>query len=369
MTYKFNLFLVLVLMDCSEDPGESLGIPSYPKEVTGVVFDSDTLTLEIPGTFHELPIGRYSLNVRYPDIMCGFDERNRQIEIFDFSSYHYLDSIPIPEKGPNGTAQVTSVYYHNPDSIFVLDAVENRVLLYNSNGIIQQVVHMTGQSAFRGLHPHNNNNECPIFYSGGKVYFTLRSLSKNGDYTIPLIGYYDMKTQRFGTLDISYPSHYHTGYFGFYEYINTSFINDRLYINYPADPKIYIYDLEGELLKIVDPGEDFPVVQPIAGVSGSQIPDANTQMNHLFQNPLYHRLMPLAGGKYFLHNGRDVVPEDREGTLFAFTILYNQDFSQMHVIRKNLYPFSIGNDYFYYALDIEQSDRQQLEQWQIVEWK
>src|SRR5690625_7744786 len=129
--------------------------------------------------------------------------------------------------------------------------------------------------------------------------------STYGDYTIPLNCYYHLKTDQFENLNISYPPHYHKGYFGFYEYINTSFINDRLYINYPTEPKIYIYDLEGNLLKIVDPGEEFAVVQPIAGVSGSQIPDANTQMNHLSQNQLYHRLMPLAGGKYFLHNGRD----------------------------------------------------------------
>lgn len=130
--------------------------------------------------------------------------------------------------------------------------------------------------------------------------------------------------------------------------------------------QIYVYDLDGRLLKKVDPGPDFPIAKPIPDVIGDQIPDAMTHMDHLTKNPLYHRLMPVRKGQYYIQNGRDAVPPDRGSTTFAFTIVYSHDFSQMYVIHRNLYPFSTGNNYFYYALPVEQSDSQKLERWKIL---
>lgn len=362
------IFYILLFISCKMETIEPV-VNITPEVTDNFGFQIDTIEITIPGTFHELPIGAYSLNPDQPNIMCGYDGRNNQLEIYNFATGLYTDSIPIPREGPNSTTNISSVYYHNRDSIFVLDVVEHRILIYNTNGKVSKIVNIDNEAdqshPLWGLHAYNNNNECPIYYHQNKMYFTLRTTYKEGDYSIPVIGYYNFELDTFGALDISYPPVYQTGYFGFYEYINVSFIGETIYINFPVSALIYIYDLQGNLLKKVNPGPDFAVTTPISGASASQIPTAMEHMNHLNANPLYHRLMPVSQGRYFIQNGRYAVPTDRQSTIFAFTIVYNHDFSQMNVIERNLFPFAIGNDYFYYTLPIEKSDIQQLERWHI----
>lgn len=368
MRYVLLIFSLLFVIACNHDPNPTTTIIT-PEVTDNFGFQIDTIEITIPGTFHELPIGAYSLNMDHPDIMCGYDGRNNQLEIFNFATRLYTDSIPIPREGPNSTTNISSVYFHNRDSIFVLDVVEHRILIYNSKGKVSKIVNINNEAdqshPLWDLHAYNNNNECPIYYHRNKMYFTLRTTYKEGDYSIPVIGYYDFENDAFGVLDISYPPIYQTGYFGFYEFINVSFIGETIYINFPVSALIYIYDLKGNLLKKVNPGPDFPVTEPIPGAYATQIPKAMEHMNHLNANPLYHRLMPVSQGRYFIQNGRLPVPADRQSTIFAFTIVYNHDFSQMHVIERNLFPFAIGNEYFYYTLPIDQSDSQQLERWHI----
>jgi len=356
--HKF-LYLILfpaLFWGCTEK--QNIPVKEITQDkVDEMEFQVDTLTIHIPGAFHELPIGNYSLSPDHPEIMCGFDGRNHQIEIFNFKSGLYTDSIPIPRKGPNSTTNVSSVFYQKRDSIFLLDVEKHRILIYNSSGEAFRTIPIDNEGDTRhplfGVHAHNNNNECPIYFHQDRIYFTLRSTYKEGDYSIPLIGYYDFKNEEFGTLDISYPPIYQTGYFGFYEYINVSFMFGKIFVNFPVSGKIYVYDLDGKLLEQIDPGLDFPVAKPIPNVTANQIPDAMTHMDHLSENPLYHRLMPVMQGKYFIQNGREAVPADRGSTIFAFTIIYSHDFSYMYVIHRNLYPFSTGNDYFYYTLPVE----------------
>ena len=83
-----------------------------------------------------------------------------QLEIYNFATGLYTDSIPIPREGPNSPTNISSVYYHNRDSIFVLDVVEHRILIYNTNGKVSKIVNIDNEAdqshPLWGLHAYNN---------------------------------------------------------------------------------------------------------------------------------------------------------------------------------------------------------------------
>lgn len=136
-----------------------------------------------------------------------------------------IDTVLLYQERPNAIQDnmIGSIYYHNKDSIFVLQHIPNRLLIINSNAEIkwQQDLNeiFNRNSRLTGLLAFGWFDRIGIYFHSGKLYFGLRQNQADQDFAAPMIGYFDFETDEINTLDIHYPEFYTTNaLLGYYSY-------------------------------------------------------------------------------------------------------------------------------------------------------
>ncbi len=335
-----------------------------PEETDEVSITIDTIRVNTPGTTREFPYHFPSLDFS-GRTFAGLDGRTGMINVFDLPGLKLIDSIQLYQEGPNTIQKnmVGAIYYHNRDSIFILQHVPNRLLLIDHEAVIRCQVDV--KEVFRrdslpdGLMAFSWFDRIGTYYQDHKLYFALRQNRAEQDFLAPMIGYYDFKSDQIKTLDIHYPEFYiNNENVGSYGFPSIHFYENNIMITYPYSSEIFVYDMKGDLRRFIRSPSRFKV--------GKAAEPSQGKRAHAMSNPYYYGVQPLKNGDYYVQLGRGSLPEDPENANYNFTIIYNHDFTKYHVIDKNEQPISFGGEYFYYPLPQEETGYQLMERYKVV---
>src|SRR5690625_4065319 len=362
MKRVFYIILCISFMGCSGSTDDSNVIsPTEHDDIA--IEDIDTVMIETPGTSREFPYLFPSLDYS-EEHFVGLDERTGSINIYNLPELTHRTSIPLHQEGPHEIQKnmIGAIYYHNNDSIFILQHIPYRLLIINDDSEIIWRLDLkdefSKEPAWKDWMAYGWFDRIGIYFKNNKLYFAIGQNLVEKDYTQPMVGYYDFDAHSVSFLDISYPDFFTSdGLIGYYNYPGITFFQDEIIITYPYSSEIFIYDLEGHLKKSI-------TSLPNMKTGKTQAPDEET-MAHFQANPFYMEVKPIQNGKYFLRHGNDPEPDDPENTVYKYTILYNSDFTKYSIIRKNEKPVSFGGEYIYYPLAQEVSEYQLLERYKI----
>jgi len=335
-----------------------------PKETDDVSITIDTIRVSTPGTTREFPYRWPSMDFS-GTIFAGLDERTGVINIFELPELKLIDTIQLFQEGPNTIQKnmVGAIYYHNKDSIFILQHVPNRLLMIDHGAVIRWQVDV--KEVFRrdslpdGLMAFGWFDDIGTYYHDHKLYFALRQNQAEQDFHAPMIGYYDFIGDHIRTLDIHYPEFYtNNENVGSYGFPSIHFYENNFMITYPYSTETYVNDLKGNLRRVIQSSSRF--------TEGKAAEPSQGKRTHAMNNPYYYGVQPLKNGNYYIQLGREPLPEDPENEKYNFTIIYNHDFTKYHVIDKNEIPLSFGGEYFYYPVPQEETGYQLMERYKLV---
>ncbi|MBY5960191.1 DUF4221 family protein [Membranicola marinus] len=359
----FYLFpSILILLACTNPPDNEVRTV-MPEETDEISITIDTIRVNTPGTTREFPYYFPSLDFS-GNTFAGLDERTGKINVFKLPELELIDTIQLYQEGPNTIQKnmVGAIYYHNQDSIFILQHIPKRLLLIDHDAVIQWQVDVT--EAFKrdslpdGLMPVGWFDRIGTYYENDKLYFAIRQEQAEQDFLTPMIGYYDFRSDHIKTLDIHYPAFYTKNEnVGTYGFPGIQFYENNFLITYPYSTETFVYDQNINLLKTIQSPSRFEV--------GKAAEPAQGRRAHAMSNPYYYNVQPLKNGSYYVQLGREPLPEDPKSEIFNFTIIYNHDFTKYHVIDKNEAPISFGGEYFYYPIPQEETEYQSMERYKV----
>lgn len=228
-----------------------------------------TLTLEQSKAI-TIPInsksGDFSLLNQYYNSGTGIEYL---IHINPFPSnpnYLFLDNIsspnsPIrlefPVEGPNGIGSMTDFYFHNFDSIFVVDRYAYSLSLVDSSANLLRKYRLNhSQSNYPGdesVLPYFTSNSQAI--KRGEILYLPgipdKESFESGYSKHNLLMVLNLDTGEL-TYMLGYPSKYKSGFWGGYDHIIPSISEtddlNKLLISYPIDDSVYIFDLSKQEL-------------------------------------------------------------------------------------------------------------------------
>lgn len=357
----FCWLITLILHSCMDDKPEALSV--MPDKTNDVELHMDTLQIETPGTTREFPYRFPSFDYSN-QVFAGLDERTNSINVYDSGPFTISKSIRLHDTGPHAIQvnMVGSVWYHNSDSIFVLQHIPNRLVIVNSNSEIIWQKDLKelfeADKHLKGLMAYALFEKVTMYYRKGKAYFGLRQNQASQDFSNPMIGYYDFEKDKIFTLDIHYPEFYTSNEdVGSYHFPYITWYGDSILFVFPYSPEIFIYDLKGHLQMHVQRPTEFSV--------GKAPENGESKRSHLLHNPLYLGIPPVQDGQYYVLYSRDEIPVEPDNENFEATIVYNHDFSKYFVLDTNESPYTFGGRYFYYPLIPEESGYQLLQRYKV----
>lgn len=338
-------------------------IEVLPKEIESVTINIDTIKIETPGTIREFPY-RFPSYDYSGQTFAGLDERTNSINVYDVGSLHVLNSINLQNSGPHAIQgnMIGSVWYHSPDSIFVLQNIPNRIMIVNNKAEIiwerDLSVIFKENKKLNGLIAYGLLDRVTMYFQKDKVYFAFRQNQINQDFEFPLVGYYDFEKDDIFTLNIQYPEFYKKSEdVGSYQFPNITWYENSIIVVYPYSPEIFMYDLKGNL--------QLHVQRPAIFKVGDVPERSGSNRQHFLNNPLYRIIQPVQDGQYYILLSQQKTPTNPETEIYRTTIIYNRDFTKFTTINKNEPPISFGGEYFYYPIPPEQSEYQLMERYRI----
>ncbi len=353
-------------MACLEDPVSPEKIYTAT-EITDLEMKVDTIKFTIPAEVKHFPYRIHSKNYDRPEIFCGYQRKGNRINIFDLGERKIKKSINLDTHGPNSFSflDLTSVLYKNNDSIFIMD--RNSIALIDGEGEVRKriLIREHGfERVFPGLKWYSTmNNGQACFYHEDKLYFATRPFDRNvRDST--LMGYYDFKRDRFSKLPIYFPEEYKEANYGWHNAIQFTYFDEKLIVNFPIMPDVFIYDLEGNLLRRVSiESNKLGRCRPLE----VERPSPEEGLEFIRSNPNYAGIMPINNGNYFVMPGIKPIPENPSpDDNIRFCVIFDRDFEHYYYWKEGGTPFGQGGPYFYqHDSDLTGNYEQYLERWWV----
>src|SRR5690625_1626173 len=138
---------------------------------------------------------------------------------------------------------IGAIYYHNNDSIFILQHMPNRLLIINDDSEIIWRLDLkdefSKEPAWKDWMAYGWFDRIGIYFKNNKLYFAIGQNLVEKDYTQPMVGYYDFDAHSVSFLDISYPDFFTSdGLIGYYNYPGFTFFQDDIIITFPYSSEI-----------------------------------------------------------------------------------------------------------------------------------
>ncbi|WP_236974496.1 DUF4221 family protein [Membranihabitans maritimus] len=362
----FIAFLVSLIFGCRDKEGGEGSLVITPELTEDFSLEVDTVKLMTPGTSPAFPYLVWSQDYSDRGLFTGLDMKQHTLYFLDTKKMEYQSSLKLYEDGPNEITpnMVGGIYYHNPDSIFVLQNTPNRLIMVNGEGERELFIELKDafkeDSVFNGLNAYAVFHYNGIYYHDDKLYFALiREDHTRRDFQYPVIGYYDLIDETYHALDIQFPEEMKKDWEGYNPLPHIRFFRDKILINYGYSADLYLYDLNGDLYQKVN-NNSFPTSGPYNEAK------YKSRREYYNSNPMYSIALPVLNGKYFIQQGTK--PQlDTSKNKDGFIIIYNANFSKYQVFPNNGRPFTFGGEYFYYPIPQEETGYQLLERYKVVE--
>jgi hypothetical protein len=307
------------LIGCTRSARTEYDNPSTVIQKVDISFDVDTCTVELDGNY----LFNYKKFSTDGAIYAGYNNHVHSIDFFDINEKRVLSQLILSKEGPESVQRVEGIYYHNMDSIFLLD--ENSLSIFNSIGKLKRRIKINFASDNTAFFSSNNftaGNETNnlmfdkihgCVYSQNLDFQTSQCSSKHFDRSV--LGKINLKDSTVELLPIYYSKLYHENFYGFYDTPKFSMINEtQIVYNFPIESSVYVYDLkEGHSMSFG--GESKFTSSVVSSLPWKSCKDVDAKMQHFVENVRFEKVIydPFRDLFYRFHYG-DAKGRNADGT-------------------------------------------------------
>lgn len=162
-----------------------------------------------------------------------------------------IKNISLPSEGIDAISQVTSFYYHNADSIFVISMFHIGIVNSKGKVLMKQPINRDNIK-IQGINFSEKaiiaDYNCPLYYDAkdNSLYVSIRNNSfdilQDGFYEGSIAGKLHLSDMSFQELPLYYPENFKIERYGTLRTPNITFLNDRIVYNFQYASTVYVYD-------------------------------------------------------------------------------------------------------------------------------
>lgn len=252
---KLKLIVVLLsLFSCKQEIEYDFDEPNVTK-ITIPIDENYLNSYQVWQTFKEIDQNN----------LIAYNNRKHTLDFFALDNEKVLRQVQLNYEGPNGVGEISSLYYHNPDSIFLYE--RSKLHIINSDGQLANTYSL--YDYFEGL--EGGEPICNFYFklkydSDSKsipFYLLYNQAQQNEKSSKPLIGLFNLEKESVDLLPI-----YHTDFFkknsngvGFITYLGFhGFMNQGLLYNFQYESTIFLFGKNGDLKESNDTKTISPMV-------------------------------------------------------------------------------------------------------------
>jgi hypothetical protein len=273
--------LLITVFGCEKPSGSSVNLDFKVYKIIIPLNDDNLNSYQTLHAFQE----------QNKNFLFAYNNRKHSLDYFDLDNFEVVKSLNLDYEGPNGVNQVSSIFYHNKDSIFLFERGALHVI--NSSGNVFDTfklydlfnVSEVGEPACNFYFKLNYNP------STKKVLFYLNNPRVHSVGDTPKVGSLDISSRTVGTLPI-FPTPYYQSidgrvgfitYLGFYDYFQ-----GKILYNFQYESSLFLYDLETQDIQSSS-GNNLKTkfVTPLPSSESPEIYD-----QHALENTHYLTLIP-----------------------------------------------------------------------------
>lgn len=302
----------------------------------GGIFDiAGRLTIDIGDEY----VGHYEI-YHYSEksndkILAGYNNTRHLLELIDLGTQNIYASIPFEKEGPNGVRNITGIFYHNKDSIFVTS--DFHLLLLNEHGETKLKIRINQPDEYplEGIdfseYYFSPWKDKPIyFYAPHQALIVPVHSAKYSQWTVPQ--YFEspicakilLEDRKVELLPLFYPNEYRKYSYGFSNKVFFTYNREKVIAGFTNSPKLVVYDLEKKESSTHNCKSRFDrKMLPYTGLQG----DDQAMIEHLDQNTQFMSLHYNSfKNRYYLTSG--FMEEDFPGLKFNLTVI-NEEFETL----------------------------------------
>lgn len=262
-------------------------------------------------------------------------ELNAQKKIFDILS----DKLSFPLD----LGEVSSVYVHNFDSIFVTQTYQ--ITLLDSSGKVKSQISINDSDSNYTL--GNLHGGSPVFYDAKleSLYFQTYCWKcpqhKPSYYTSHISSQFNLKTKQITPLPITYPILYQEDYYGFTNHVFSTYTDSLNVYTFPMTPNISVYNRYTGSYKILG-GKSKYQQQPPLTLSPRQKNDDKAKVEHFSRAPFYYKVYYNPFQNYYYRFFSPTLAEKNEDGLFNrygdrkhILMIFDEQFRLIDEIKLN----------------------------------
>lgn len=233
--------IILVFLSCSNKSIDNELIPDI-KSVIIPISSNHLNSYQVFSNYSEDEINK----------LVAYNGVKHSLDFFDLDSSKVIKSEQLFYDGPNGVGEISSMFWHNPDSVFMFE--RGKVHIFTERG--QKVNSIDLYSIFA-----DKDLGDPIF----NFYFKLNYLAKEKliffslihhganlqeRANLPLVATLNIETLEVRELPITHTDHYKkvSGNVGFITYLGfQGFLKDQMIYNFQYESSLFSFDLKNQV--------------------------------------------------------------------------------------------------------------------------
>lgn len=274
--HLFYKILILIFTSCNSKSIDNELIP-------------DVKSLIIPISLDQLNSYQVFSNYSENDNnrLVAYNRVKHSLDYFDLDNSKVIKSENLFYEGPNGVGEVSSIFWHNSDSIFMYE--RGKLHLFNEKGIKINSIDLYSLFSDKKLGEPVCNFYFKLSYREKEklIYFSLihhgASLQERAN--LPLIASLNIETLEVKALPITHTDHYKKagGNVGFITYLGfQGFMEDQMVYNFQYESSLFSFDSKNQLVSsgLSHEGEFIPELIDLENID-----------QHAIDNP--HFLTPI----------------------------------------------------------------------------
>jgi hypothetical protein len=278
----FSLFILTILFNCSTQK-EALNVSSgvLPELTSEVKFELDT-----SDDANSRSVQLYSNNNKF--FLIYHHTSTNKIVVYDLASKRIVSNIRFDKEGSNGVGEgITSMYFHNFDSIFLLSSLAQKIYLADSARNVKAKIDVSNNFGYVDF-----GTMSPPFIKNGEIFLRTypNPMKKSSSTDVAMIKI-DLKTKAVEKV-IYLSKEYDRGWWGRHLYLLSSVTynktQDLLVTSYPNDNYLYTMDFRNNIQKHIVKADKISQLNP---VSDNVINDDNKMLKHATEQGYYAGIM------------------------------------------------------------------------------
>lgn len=224
------------------------------------------------------------------NFFVGYNNKQHSLDFFNLDDNKAIRNLKLEGDGPNGVNEISSIFYHTKDSIFLFE--RGALHLMNSSGLVFDTFKLYELFDIAKYGEPGLNFYFRLIYNpaSNSVLFYLNNLSKEIKADAPKIASLNIASRKVEILPISNTSFYQSndGNVGFLSYIGFhDYFEGKILYNFQYQSSLFFYDVQTKEIKSVSgTSAKTSFISPLSFSNSAENFDKHALENTHFLSPI-----------------------------------------------------------------------------------